>query len=448
MRKSVVIDKDHKKREVFDPFNEYFKENNFNYKPDRKSLLDISNARRWFRNINEATQNNVYTYQQAMEEKSGPIVKISGKDMYMLSSYDYMGLIGNVDIENASIDAVKKFGTGTGGVRMLTGTTILHRELESAIAKFKGTDDALTFTSGYMANLSVISALMGKSDRILADAKIHRSLSDALDLAGVSYKRFIHNSSEDLERMLQMPTDSTRTFIIVEGVYSMDGDLCPLPEILALKNKYNAFLVVDEAHSFGMLGPNGRGIDDYYGIDPTEIDIITGSLGKTIPSSGGFITGKRDLMIYLQHGAAPFMFSAALCPPAVASAIEGLNVIENEPERLNVLRRNTRYLRTELRDMGYNTGDSQTPIIPIILGENDFALSISKQLYELNILAIPVVFPAVAKGQARLRLCATASQTIEMLDEIIIAFEKVAIENGISKKDYGIEDLLKANPNS
>jgi 8-amino-7-oxononanoate synthase len=433
-----------KKGEIFDPFDSYFKEN-FNYKPEKNGLLDISNARRWFRNINEATQNNVYTYQQAMEEKSGPKVKINGQDMFMLSSYDYMGLIGNSDIENASIEAVKKFGTGTGGVRMLTGTTTLHRDLESEIAAFKGTEDALTFTSGYMANLSVISALMSKSDRILADAKIHRSLADALDLAGVSYKRFIHNSPEDLERLLEMPTDATRTFIIIEGVYSMDGDISPLPEILALKYKYNAFLVVDEAHSFGMLGPNGRGVDDYFGIDPNEIDIITGSLGKTIPSSGGFVTGKRDTMIYLQHGAAPFMFSAALCPPAVASAIESLRIIQNEPQRLTILRRNSRYLRTELKDMGYNIGDSVTPIIPVILGDNEFTLSVSKQLYELNILATPVVFPAVAKGQARLRLCATASQSIKMLDEIIIAFEKIAIENNISKKDYGIDELLNNN---
>ena len=162
MRRVALMNIEQKKREIYDPFNAYFTEN-FNYKPEKNSLLDISNARRWFRNINEATQNSVYTYQQAMEEKSGPIVKINGRDMFMLSSYDYMGLIGNQDIENASIDAVKKFGTGTGGVRMLTGTTTLHRELETEIARFKGTEDALTFTSGYMANLSVISALMGKS---------------------------------------------------------------------------------------------------------------------------------------------------------------------------------------------------------------------------------------------------------------------------------------------
>jgi glycine C-acetyltransferase len=346
--------------------------------------------------------------------------------MLMLSAYDYLGLIGHPRIERAAVEAVCTYGTGTGGVRLLTGTTELHRELEREIAAFKGTDDALAFTSGYMATLGVISALFGPGDLILADSRIHRSVIDACQLARVPVCRFRHNDPESLERALRRRRRSQRTLVIVEGIYSMDGDVCPLPAVVELKRRHGVHLMVDEAHSFGVLGAAGRGVDEHFGIAASGVDIWMGSLSKAIPSTGGFLAGGRELMIYLQHGAAPFMFSAALCPAATAAAREALRVLAAEPERLTRLRRNADRLRCGLADLGYDTGRSETPIIPVIQGDNVAAFRLARSLLDLGIMASAVIPPAVPRSEARLRLCATAAQTPADLDQALDAFARLA----------------------
>lgn len=405
----------------YDPFKGFFHKNP-HYKPEPRSILDIRNAHRWFRDIGKTMEDSVYTFQQPLDGKSGPKVRIEGREMYMLSSYDYLGLIGHPDIEAAAIDAVRLHGTGTGGVRLLTGTTRLHQQLELELAAFKGTEASVVFSSGYMANLAVISALMNRQDRILVDAYIHRSLVDSLEMAGVEYTRFSHNRPDHLEALLKEKTDARRTFIIVEGIYSMDGDICPLPEIIELKKKYNAFLLVDEAHSFGNMGPLGRGINDYFGIDTNEVDIWTGSLSKTIPANGGFVATRQDIAIYLQHGGSPFMFSAALNPAAVAAALEAIRIIDREPQRIQRLNYNAHFLRSRLQELGYNTGLSESSIIPVIVGTNDKAFGLSRLLYDQGVLATAVIFPAVPPHQSRLRLCATSAFDTKMLEEIISAF--------------------------
>jgi glycine C-acetyltransferase len=352
----------------------------------------------------------------------------------MISSYDYLGLIGHPTIESAAVEAIHKYGTGTGGVRLLTGTTDLHCLLERELAAFKGTEAALTFSSGYLANLAVISALFGPSDRIIIDSKAHRSIVDACRLSRVPTERFDHNAPSSLKKKLEKESMGRRTLIIVEGIYSMDGDICPLPEILELKKKYGACLMVDEAHSFGVLGAKGRGVDEHFKVEPKDVDIWMGSLSKAIPSNGGFIAGPKDLIIYLQHAAPPFIFSAALCPSAVAAAREALRVIEREPERLVKLNNNAGFLRDRLKELGYDTGLSESPVIPIILGDQEKTLRLTRKLFALGIISVPITKPAVSPSGTRIRLCATAAQDEAFLQEIIEGFRKVRIPSSVLPK--------------
>ena len=393
---------------------------------EKGGLLDTPAAHAWLELIERVSQEGRYTFQAPLQQRSGPRVRVDDRDMLMMSAYDYLGLIGHPDIEGAALRAVERYGTGTGGVRLLTGTTELHRRLEDRLAEFKGTEAAVTFSSGYMAVLGLMTALFGPRDRVLLDDRAHRSVLDACVLARVPFRRFRHNDPDALEAELARGSKSRRTLIFAEGVYSMDGDLCPLPAFVELKKRYGAFLLVDGAHSFGVLGDGGRGIDEHWGLPASEGDIWIGSLSKAIPSNGGFIAGRREMVIYLQHGAAPFMFSAALCPAAAAAVLESLAVIDREPERLIRLRRNSDYLRQGLNELGYDVGTSESPVIPVILGELDPAVRLAHELFRRGIVTAAAVPPAVAKGAARLRLCATAAHSIADLDEALGAFAELA----------------------
>ena len=389
-----------------------------------RGLLDHFPARRWLDVVSWGAREELYTFQQALEGKSGPRVEVRGQTFAMLSSYDYLGLIGHPAVEAAAIGAIRKFGTGTGGVRLLTGTNTLHRQLEERLASFKRAEAAITFTSGYAANLAVFAALLGPRDRAVVDERIHRSIVDALRMAGVPYSLFRHNDPASLDELLSEKPRSrrSRTLIAVEGVYSMDGDVCPLAEIVRLKEKHGAFLLVDEAHSLGVLGRTGRGADEHCGVPPGAVDLWTGSLAKTIPANGGYLAGNRQLMLYLQHGSAPFMFSAALCPASAGAALAALEVIEREPERLRRLWENVDYLHQSLRALGYDLGSSASPVIPVIAGPDESAYRLARHLFDHGFLVSAVVFPAVPQGSARLRLCATAAQDRAMLEEAVAAF--------------------------
>ncbi|MCX6575057.1 MAG: aminotransferase class I/II-fold pyridoxal phosphate-dependent enzyme, partial [Candidatus Aminicenantes bacterium] len=416
-----------------DPFDSYFKKRKKEI-PSSGPLLKSSSAQRLISSIGWASRSDLYIYQQAFEKKSGPWVYLNGRRYLMISSYDYLGLIGHPAIESAAVEAIHKYGTGTGGVRLLTGTTDLHCLLERELAAFKGTEAALTFSSGYLANLAVISALFGPSDRIIIDSKAHRSIVDACRLSRVPTERFDHNAPSSLKNKLDRGPGGRRTLIIIEGIYSMDGDICPLPEILELKKKYGACLMVDEAHSFGVLGAKGRGVDEHFKVASKDVDIWMGSLSKAIPSNGGFIAGPKDLIYYLQHAASPFIFSAALCPAAVAAAREALRVIEREPERLVKLNNNAVFLRELLKELGYDTGLSESPVIPIILGDQEKTLRLTRKLFALGIIAVPITKPAVSPGGTRIRLCATAAQDEAFLQDIIEGFRKVRISSSVLPK--------------
>ncbi|MBC7828576.1 MAG: aminotransferase class I/II-fold pyridoxal phosphate-dependent enzyme [Chitinophagaceae bacterium] len=414
-----------------DPFHGYFKPNHA--APELDSIIQSRSAFRWFRNIQQMISKGEYSFQQTMSGKSGPEVFSNNRTMFMLSSYDYLGLVGHPYIEAATINAIKNFGTGTGGARMLAGTNQLHRQLEKKIATFKGKPAALACSSGYMANLAVISCIVQKKDRVIIDELTHRSLIDALYMAQVPFQKFKHNNAEHLKSFLEKPTDAEKTFIIIEGIYSMEGDICVLPEIVALKKAYNAYIILDESHSFGLLGKSGKGVDEHFGISPDDIDIYTSALSKSIPSGGGFIAASEQAIIYLQHAASAFVFSSAMSPMNTAAALAGVEILEKEgPERIRKLFENADYLRRNLKRLGYNVGVSESAIIPVIIGHTERTLQLSAKLYELGFLANPVIFPAIPPGGDRLRLCVTAAQSKYMLDEVIYAFS-LCTEIALSK---------------
>jgi len=391
----------------------------------RKEHLVDARARRVFEMMGRACEAGVYPYQLPLEGRSGPWVQAEGRQMMMLSSYDYLGLIGDPRIDEAAIDAIRKYGTGTGGVRMLTGTIDIHHEMEREVAAFKGTPQAITFTSGYLANLAVIASLLSVQDRVILDSLSHRSLVDACRLAGVPLQRFRHNDMDSLRQEIANGGTCNRTLIVADGVFSMDGDICPLPDLVQVKRDTCSFLMIDESHATGVLGRNGRGTDEHFGLPASDVDIWSGSLAKGIPSNGGFIAVSQELAIFLQHSAAPFIFSAALAPSSVAAVTAALRVLKREPERVARLSRNAVFLRDGLKELGYNTGNSETAIIPVILNDEAHAAITAGRLREMGICVTPILFPAVPLGSARLRLCVTAAHSLEDLEFALDGFKRI-----------------------
>jgi glycine C-acetyltransferase len=393
----------------------------------KNDLID-ARGRRLFETTSMACNADAYPFQIPLEARTGPEVKADGHSMLMLSSYDYLGLIGDPRIDSAAIKAILKYGTGTGGARLLTGTTDQHLQMERDLAAFRGTEAAITFSSGYAANVAVIGALFGPADRVIMDALCHRSLTDACRFAGVQLQRFQHNDLESLQQEIENGPPANRTLIVTDGVFSMDGDICRLPEIIAIKKKFGCYLLVDDAHATGVLGAHGRGVDEHFGIAATEVDIWTGSLAKAIPSTGGFVAGSQELAIFLQHAASPYIFSAALSPASVAAIREGLCILAQEPERVARIEENASLLRCGLKKLGYDTGLSETAVIPVILKDEVTTALFARRLRDYGILAAPVLFPAVPQGAARLRLCVTAAHTPAHLEFALDVFKKMGHE--------------------
>ena len=404
-------------------FNGFF-ERRGNWKFAKEKLVD-GRARRVFELMGKACDYGVYPFQLPLEGHTGPWVLAEGRRMLMLSSYDYLGLSGDPRINEASIEATRKYGTGTGGVRLLTGTIDLHHQMEKELAEFKGMPGAVSFTSGYLANLAVISSLLTPQDRVILDALSHRSLVDACRLAGVPIQRFRHNDMESLRGELATGAAANRTLIVADGVFSMDGDICLLPDLIALKHEFGCFLMIDESHASGMLGATGRGTDEHFGVAAHEVDIWTGSLAKAIPSNGGFVAVGEELSILLQHTAAPFIFSAALAPGAVAAVLASLAVLRAEPERVARIAANAEFLRRGLRELGFDTGLSQTAIIPLHCNDETDAAMMAGKLRQLDVAVTPILFPAVPMGSARLRLCVTAAHQQPDLEFALDAFRQV-----------------------
>ncbi|ADW70634.1 8-amino-7-oxononanoate synthase [Granulicella tundricola MP5ACTX9] len=407
-------------------FGEYFapgKSWNFT----KSSLLD-ARARRILENTALACSVDAYPFHMPLEAKAGPSVIADGHPMLMLSSYDYLGLIGDPRIDQAATEAIAHYGTSTSGARLLTGTLASHRKMEQSLADLKGTEDCLTFSSGYLANLGAIYGLFGPGDRVIIDEYCHRSLHDACRMTGVQVQRFRHNDPQSAREELQKPNTANRTLIISDGVFSMDGDICCLPDLVALKKEFGCFLLIDEAHATGVLGATGRGTDEHFGIATSEVDIWTGSLAKSIPSNGGFIAVSQEVAIFLQHASSPYIFSAAVPAASVAAIAKGVEILKSEPERVTRLRRNGDFLRAGLQKLGYDTGLSETAVIPVVLKDEARTALFARRLRDHGIIAAPVMFPAVSQGLARLRLCVTAAHTMDHLEFVLDVFRKMAAE--------------------
>ncbi len=379
---------------------------------------------------NQMKENGTFFWLKTIENSSQSRVMVDQKEKIMLASYNYLALIDHPKLKEAGIKAIEKYGTGTSGVRFLSGTTEVHKKLEAKIAQFKGADDAITYTSGYVTNLAAITALFQKDDILIIDKIDHASIIDGCMLSGARYKTFLHNDMGRLEAILKDSDNYVNKIIIVDGVYSMDGDVANLPEISRLAKKYKAKVMVDEAHSIGVLGKTGHGIEEYFGLE-NAVDIHMGTLSKTIPSVGGYIAAEKSMIDYLRHNSRPFIFSAPIPPVNAAVAIAALEVIEDEPERVENLHRNMERYRVGIQSMGYNIGDSVTAIVPIIVGEEEETLQLCKMVNEMGVFICPIVYPAVSKGTSRLRSHVLTNHTVEDIDEALSIFEKAGKSLGI-----------------
>lgn len=344
-------------------------------------------------------------------------VRVAGYgDMIMLGSYSYLGLIRHPAIDQAAKRAVDQYGTGTHGVRLLAGTLTIHNELEDRLAAFKKADAAITFSSGYVANLATISGLLRRNDVVICDKLNHASIVDGCLLSQANFRRFRHNDMEHLERRLQEAQDAGRVLVIVDAVFSMDGDVINLPEVSRLCKEYGAYLMVDEAHSIGVLGKTGHGIEEHFDMPPDAVDIKMGTLSKTIPSAGGYVAGNDDLIKFLRHEARGFVFSAALPPPSAAAACAALDVIESEPQRVRDLQRNFRHFSGALRQAGFDLLESETAILPVMCYDLEKAVMLAHYCQQRGIFVQAVVAPVVPEGLSRLRATVSASHTLEDLD--------------------------------
>ncbi len=366
---------------------------------------------------------DLYFYNQPVSElRGGARVVVNGREMGMYASYSYLGLVGHPRINKAAREAVDRYGTGTHGVRTLAGSLKLHNELEETIAEFKKAEAAITYTSGYVTNLTVISTLLGRGDYVFSDKINHASIVDGCIMSGAKFRRFKHNDMDALERQLAKAPADAGKLVVADAVFSMDGDIIDFPRIVALCRKYNAWLMIDEAHSVGVLGKTGRGIEEHFDMWGS-IDIKMGTLSKTIPSVGGYVAGKRDLITYLRHASRAYIFSAALPPAQAAAAKEAFQVILDEPWRIEKLNANTSQFINGLKDRGFDTLQTETAIVPVLCGEDETAFAVTQYVQHKGVFVLPVVSPAVPVGMARLRATVLAAHEPE---EIEYAMDMIA----------------------
>jgi len=381
--------------------------------------------------LNMLKENDLYFYNQPITElHGGARVLVDGREMGMYASYGYLGLLGHPRIGAAAKAAIDKYGTGTHGVRMLAGTLTIHTELEETIADFKHAEAAITYSSGYATNLSVVSTLMGRGDYVLSDKLNHASIVDGCLMSGAEFRRFRHNDMADLEKRLEgIPSDRS-TLVIADAVFSMDGDIIDLPTMVKLCQKYGAWLMIDEAHSVGVLGKTGRGIEEHFDME-NAIDIKMGTLSKTIPSVGGYVAAKMEIINYLRNASRAYIFSAALPPAQAAAANEAFKVILDEPWRIEKLNKNTKQYIDGLKGMGFDTMLTETAIVPVLCGSDERAFALTREAQHHDVFVLPVVSPAVPDGLARLRATITAAHEIEEIDYAMQVIGKAGKEIGI-----------------
>jgi 8-amino-7-oxononanoate synthase len=382
-----------------------------------------------FTTAKELQQIGIYPFFRVIESAQDPEVIMSGKKMIMVGSNNYLGLTNHPKVKEAAIEAIKKYGTGCAGSRFLNGTLDIHVQLEEKLARFMRREAVLIFSTGFQVNLGVISALVGKDDVLIIDKMDHASIVDGCRLSYGEVKRFRHGDMTHLERVLSRMKGDCK-MVVVDGVFSMEGDIVDLPSVVKLAKKYGARLMVDDAHGIGVLGKTGRGTAEHFGLE-SEVDLIMGTYSKSLASIGGFIAGDADIVHYIKHSARAFIFSASPPPASVAAVSAAIDIVDNEPERIEKLWYNTNKMLNGFKDFGFHVGPTQTPIIPILVGADEVAFKMAMALQEEGVFTNVAVSPAVPPGNALIRTSYMATHTDEQLDKVLSAFKKVGKTFGI-----------------
>ena len=376
--------------------------------------------------LDELDQGGLRLRIRTLENAQAARARFDGRDVINLASNNYLGLCADPRMRDAAAEAAREYGAGSGAVRSIAGTMTLHRELERRFAAFKGAEDALMFPSGFAANAGTVAAILTRDDVIVSDELNHASIIDGARLSRAEIKVFPHRDPAAADRLLEeTKRDGRVQLLITDGVFSMDGDIAPLPDLVEVAERHGAVMMIDDAHASGVLGENGKGTVSHYGLDPKRVDVQVGTLSKAVGALGGFIAGPSHLIEWLQNRGRPFIFSTS-APPAVAAAcLKALDILEQEPERVQRLWDRTRFFKEGLQKLGFDTGESQTPITPVIAGEATKAQELSALLWEERVFTPAVVYPTVAKDRARVRTIVTADHSEDDLREALDAFERV-----------------------
>lgn len=394
--------------------------------------MDIFDKCYNFKRADEAKAMGMYPYFTPIQEVKGNKVRVDGKEMIMVGSNNYLGLINHPRVMKAAKEAVDRYGVATCGSRFLNGTLDIHIELEKKLAEFMKKEAALAFSTGFQTNQGIISTLIGKGDSVITDKLVHASIIDACRLTYGHVYRFKHNDMADLEKVLSSLDKDAGKMVVVDGVFSMEGDLVNLPKVVELSKKYSAKIMVDDAHGIGVMGKSGRGTSEHFGVE-NDVDLVMGTFSKSIASLGGFVAGDAKVISYIKHFARALIFSASITPASVATAITTVDIIQTEPERREKLWNITKKMKSGFQALGYNTGPTETPIIPVIVGNDETAFMLWRSLREDGIFTNPVIYPAVPKGQSLIRTSYSATHTEEELDAVLASFEKCGKKLGIIK---------------
>ncbi|HHY89258.1 MAG TPA: glycine C-acetyltransferase [Chloroflexi bacterium] len=381
--------------------------------------------------LDNLKQAGLYNRIRTLQSPQGAWLQVDGKRVLNFCSNNYLGLANHPRLLQAAKAAIDKYGIGPGAVRSIAGTMDIHTELERRIAEFKGVEDAITFQSGFNANLATVPALVGKEDVIFSDELNHASIIDGSRLSGAKIVRFAHANADDLAaKVREYQGQYRRGLVITDGVFSMDGDIAPLDKIYEVTSANDLMLMVDDAHGEGVMGKGGRGIVDHFNLHG-KVDVEIGTFSKAFGVVGGVVAGRAQVIEWLRQRGRPFLFSSAVTPPDVAATIEGINMLEESTELVDRLWENARYFKACMKEMGFDTGASQTPITPIMLGEAPLAQEFSRELFEAGVFAMAIGFPTVPRGKARIRVMISAAHTREDLDQGLEIFKQVGKKLGV-----------------
>lgn len=391
--------------------------------------MDIFEKCRNYSTARDVQSIGLYPYFIPLSESEGSVAKYNGKSLIMCGSNNYLGLTTHPEVQEASREAISRFGSSCTGSRFLNGTLELHEDLETELADWVQKDQALVFSTGMQVNLGVISSLVGRNDYVILDRDDHASIVDGARLSFGNMIRFRHNDISDLEgKLSRLPTDAGK-LLVIDGLYSMEGDIASLPEIVPLCKKFNTRIMIDDAHAVGVLG-GGRGTAAHFGLTD-DVDLIMGTFSKSFASCGGYIAGDEEVIHYVKHNARSLIFSASIPGPNAAAALAALNIMKREPERIERLNQIGLTMRREFKNLGFDIGNSETPVIPIIIGDDLLTLKTWKQLFDNGVFVNPILSPATPPGRQLLRTSYMATHTDEQIDQVLTIFEKVGKELGL-----------------